>query len=276
MTTLCGGVKFFQPISICPGTEPPKSDPSEQEESDGSESFLILNLTSYRVFRLYRKSERVVPFLSGAATASHTGNRANKSAHEISCPTLEQPMCIAAAGSDAPGCYYIGCRSSLWYCNGRTGSASRVAGNSTIPGMEDGSGDVALFSTITGLLVRASEGEGDVLLCDAQNGRIRRFDTKTGRVSTLICDGGVTITGKGKGSSSGGVISSRVSLLYPSSLCLDRSPTAKPNSGLWIGSCCAIQRYSLLTGMQHICTHTTRRIINTRCCDAAVVFSQVH
>ncbi len=118
---------------------------------------------------------------------------------------------------------YVGCSISVQYWDSETDKVRLIAGGNAF-GSQDGIGSRAQFSSVTGLVVTNA---GDrMYLCDRINNQLRLIDLTTNDVTT---------------------IGDRTHFLMndPFNLVFDRSPTAKPESALWITTDQCVVRFDI-------------------------------
>ncbi len=138
-----------------------------------------------------------------------------------------------------PGCFFVGDRCTIRYCDGPNSSVSLVAG-STSQGYRDGAAETAGFCEISGLICTDS---GQALYAsDLHNHRIRSVNLNARQVKT-VCGDGRCRYDKWKGD--GGAVRSEPAISEPFQLCLDRS---SPEPALWIATRTGLRRFDTETG----------------------------
>ncbi len=166
-------------------------------------------------------------------------------------PITLSGKCSICADSRNPQGYWVGDRTSIRYCDGKT--ITLLAGGKEAA-YQDGTAKQARFDGVLGM---ACTQNGDKLfVTDFGNNRIRMVDTKTGEVKT--------IAGNGRFESTDG-IGLDAGIHFPRKVVFYRSPTAKPDSVLYFTSSGSVRRFDIESGLV-----STLKLENSACANLRI------
>ncbi len=154
---------------------------------------------------------------------------------DLKSAALNHPYSICSDPTNPESGLFIGDYTSIRYFNGKT--LELVAGHQN-EGCRDGIGDQARFSGIEGLVCFHATTKSMLIACELSNCVLRLIDVSQRAVTLLAGDRSVA-SRNGFGRDCG--------LYCPRKIVFDRSPTAKPNTVLYITEWGAIRRFDVNT-----------------------------